>query len=51
MLRGPDALAGNAADEPGIAPLGCPLRDTDGDGPLDPDDACPEVCEITAPEG
>jgi len=37
-------------DEKGVAPDGCPIRDTDKDGFLDPDDKCPDVKGV-APDG
>jgi OOP family OmpA-OmpF porin len=33
-----------------VAPDGCPAKDTDGDGFLDPDDKCPEEKGV-APDG
>jgi OOP family OmpA-OmpF porin len=32
-------------DDPGVAPDGCPIPDTDGDGLLDPEDKCPADLE------
>lgn len=32
-------------DEAGVAPDGCPVRDSDGDGILDPDDLCADRAE------
>lgn len=38
--------ADTCANEPGVAPDGCPIPDTDADGILDSDDKCPKEPEI-----
>lgn len=43
-------VADKCPTEKGVAPDGCPRRDTDGDGFMDDDDTCPDVPGL-APDG